>query len=237
MAQARKDQKIVIIGDGEFGHIAYEYFTYDSPYEVAGFSAERAYLKETEHYSLPVVPFEEVEKFFPPSKFKAFVAVTHTQLNKLRTRLYAEAKKKGYTLVSFVSPRAFVWRDVEMGDNCFIFENNVLQYQAKVGNNVIMWSGNILAHHARIANNCYVSSHVVISGFCEIGEYCFLGVNSSIRDYVKIADNCVIGAGAVILQNTEPDKVYSGNPAKAVGRSSLLPSQVSYIPGFQPKKA
>ena len=37
-----KTHKLVIVGDGEFGDIAYQYFTYDSPYEVVAFAVERA---------------------------------------------------------------------------------------------------------------------------------------------------------------------------------------------------
>ena len=41
-------KKLVIVGAGEFAEIAYEYFTYDSDYEVVGFAVEKAYIKEKE---------------------------------------------------------------------------------------------------------------------------------------------------------------------------------------------
>ncbi len=41
-----KTKKLVLIGAGEFAEIAYEYFTYDSSYEVVGFSVEKEYLKK-----------------------------------------------------------------------------------------------------------------------------------------------------------------------------------------------
>jgi len=37
-------QKLIIVGEGEFGEIAYDYFTYDSPYDVVAFSAEKSIL-------------------------------------------------------------------------------------------------------------------------------------------------------------------------------------------------
>jgi len=179
-------EKIVIIGDGETAELAYEYFTHDSPHEVVAFCVEREYAKKTELFGLPVAHFEEVEKLFLPSDHKAFVAISYTKLNRVRARLYAATKAKGYTLVSYVSSKAFVWRNVEIGDNCFILENNVLQYAVRVGNNVVLWSGNHVGHQTVIKDNAFVSSHVVISGYCEVGENCFLGVNSSIANNVKI---------------------------------------------------
>ena len=158
--------------------------------------------------------------FQKPADYQAFAAVSYAQLNRVRAKLYQEAKRKGYQFVSYVSSRAFVWRNVEIGENCFIMENNVLQYAVRVGNNVVLWSGNHVGHQSVIRDNVFVSSHVVISGYCEIGENCFLGVNSCIANNVTIAKDCLIGMGAVVHKNTQERKVYVGNPAKALPRDS-----------------
>ncbi|MFL6231262.1 MAG: acetyltransferase [Pyrinomonadaceae bacterium] len=209
-------ERIVIVGDGETAELAYEYFTHDSPHEVVAFSVERAYRKKEELFGLPVVDFEEVEAHFPPAAHRAFVAVSYVKLNRVRTRLYQEAKRKGYALASYVSSRAFVWHNVEIGENCFIFENNVVQYAVRVGNNVVLWSGNHIGHQTVIKDNVFISSHVVVSGYCEVGENCFLGVNSSVANNVKIAKDCLIGMGSVIHKDTEERKVYVGTPGKPI---------------------
>jgi sugar O-acyltransferase (sialic acid O-acetyltransferase NeuD family) len=196
--------------------LAYEYFTYDSPHEVVAFSVEREYAKKDQLFGLPVVAFEEVETLYPPTEHKAFVAISYTRLNRVRQRLFQVAKSKGYECVSYVSSHAFVWRNVEIGENCFIFENNVVQYAVKIGNNVVLWSGNHIGHQTVIKDNVFISSHVVVSGYCEVGENCFLGVNSSVANNIKIARDCLIGMGAVIHKDTEERKVYVGNPGKPI---------------------
>lgn len=221
-----KKEKLIIVGAGEFAEIAYEYFTYDSPYQVVAFSVEKDFLEKKELFGLPVVPFEELERLYDPLKHKIFVAVTYTQLNRLRTRLYKEAKRKGFSAVSYASSNAFVWRNVKIGENCFIFENNVVQYHVEIGNNVILWSGNHIGHRTKIKDNCFISSHVVVSGYCKVGENSFLGVNSCIADFTKIAKDCIIGAGAVIIKGTEEGKVYVGNPAKPLEKSSFAAFKV-----------
>lgn len=215
------EQKLIIIGSGETAEIAYEYFTHDSPMQVIAFSVEAAYLKQQELYGLPVIPFENIETLYKPSEFQVYIASSSTQLNRVRTRLYRAAKQKGYRAATYISSKAFVWRNVTIGENSFIFENNVLQHQVKIGNNVTLWSGNHIGHRTVIHDNCFISSHVVISGFCEVGENCFMGVNSCVGDEIKIARDCVIGAGAVIIRNTEERKVYVGNPAKPLAKSSF----------------
>lgn len=213
--------KLVIVGDGEFAGIAYEYFTHDSPHEVMGFAVERNFLKNSEYFGLPVVPFEEVEQHFDPAHHKAFVAVTYTGLNRVRARLYSLAKRKGYAMASYVSSRAFVWRNATMGENVFVFENNVIQHFVEIGNNVVLWSGNHIGHRSVIEDHCYLTSHVVVSGLCRIGRFSFVGVNSTIADRITIARDCFIGAGCVITANTEPGKIYQAAPAQVAKVGSL----------------
>ena len=216
----KKERQIVIIGTSEFAEIAFEYFTHDSPYEVVAFSVEQEYLDKKELFGLPVVPFENLEKQYPPESYSVFVAITYIQLNRVRARLYAEAKSKGYSAVSFVSPHAFVWKNVKIGENCFIFENNVVQYNVEIGNNVILWSGNHIGHRSVIHDNCFISSHVVVSGYCNIGKNSFLGVNTALAHGIKIGEDTVTGVGAVVVKDLEGGKVYIGNPAKPMAKSS-----------------
>jgi sugar O-acyltransferase (sialic acid O-acetyltransferase NeuD family) len=220
-------KRVVIVGAGEQAEIAYEYFTYDSPHEVVGFAVESAFLSGDSFLGLPLVAFEDVTRHFSPDTHSAFVAVSSTQLNRVRTRLFAAVKQAGYSCVSYVSSKAFVWRNVEIGENTFVFENNVLQHRVRVGDNVILWSGNHVGHQTVIEDNCFVSSHVVISGFCRIGAGSFMGVNSCLADNKTVARDCVIGAGAVVIGDTEERGVYVGNPAKRLAKDSFASFGVS----------
>lgn len=205
-----KKHKLVIVGDSAFAEIAYEYFTWDSEYEVVAFTVERDYLRTTSFLGLPVVAFEDIETLYEPAGHSFFAALVYTDGNKLRKRLYQQAKAKGYKPASFISPHAFVWRDVRIGEHCFIFENNVIQPRVRIGNNVILWSGNHIGHHSVVKDNCFISSHVVISGFVQVGESCFMGVNSTVGNNVTIGDHCLIGAGALVLADVPRRKVVAG---------------------------
>jgi len=206
-------KQLVIIGAGEFAEIACEYFTHDSPYDVAAFALDAAYRKTGELKGHPVVDLETLETVYPPETHDIFVAATYTQLNRVRTRLLRTCREKGFRAATYVSSRAFVWHDVVIGENCFIFENNVLQYRSVIGDNVILWSGNHIGHRATIGDNCFLSSHVVVSGYCSIGENCFLGVNSTLGDRVRIGRDCVLGAGSVLLKDCDDRRLLRGNPA------------------------
>lgn len=208
--------KVIIFGDGEIASIVHYYLKHDSPHDVVAFSVDEKHIKTPQYEGLPIVAFEEITANFPPSEYEMFVALSYKNMNHLRALKYAEAKAKGYTLISYVSPKTFVWPNLTMGDNCFIFENNVIQPFVKLGSNIIIWSGNHIGHHSEVGDNTFIASHAVVSGGVKIEPNCFIGVNATIRDHVTIASECLIGAGALILKSTEPKGVYSSLGSKKV---------------------
>jgi sugar O-acyltransferase (sialic acid O-acetyltransferase NeuD family) len=200
--------KIVIFGAGKIADEAYYYLTNDSPHEIVAFTVDKAFLSTQEKLGLPVIPFDEVQNKYPPGDFKMFVAVGYQDLNKFRAQKYEEAKAKGYELISYVCSQAANYGKVEIGDNCFVLENAVIQPCSKVGNDVFIWSGNHVGHHASVGDHCYISGSVVISGSAVVEPYCFIGVNATIGHEITIGRESFIGAGTLITKNVEPKSVY-----------------------------
>lgn len=216
-----KSKKLIVYGMGETAEIVADYFKHDSIYEVIGFCVDKAFRTEgvNEVNGLPVFDFDDIENQFPTSEYEMFAAASFGKINRARQSMYLKAKAKGYIMASYVSKNAFVWHNVSIGDNVFIFEENVVQYKVQIGNNVILWSGNHIGHQTIIEDNCFISSHVVISGFCKIGSNSFLGVNSSFNDGIDFGKDCITGNGTVIVKNCEPGGIYVGNPGKRIKSS------------------
>lgn len=200
--------KVVVFGTEKLAELAHFYLTKDSPYKVVAFTVNDEFIKEKQFIGLPVIPFEEIEKHYPPEKFNMFIAIGYRKLNTLRAEKYFEAKKKGYNLISYISSKAIHWGDTEIGDNCFILENQVIQPFVKIGNNVVLWSGNHFGHNVVIGDHCWLASHIVVSGGVTIEPYCFVGINSAIRDNITIGRESIIGASALILRDVKEKSVY-----------------------------
>jgi sugar O-acyltransferase (sialic acid O-acetyltransferase NeuD family) len=202
---------LIIFGSGDIAQLAHYYFTKDSDHQVVAFTLDKAYLTETTFCGLPVIPFEEITAYYSPEHYKMFVTIGYSKLNAVRKEKYLAAKGMGYQLASYVSSHATVLNDGNIGDNCFIFEDNTIQPFVTIGNNVTLWSGNHIGHHSTIHDHCFIASQVVISGGVDIGESCFIGVNATLRDHIKIGEKCVIGAGTLLLADAEPEGVYIGS--------------------------
>jgi sugar O-acyltransferase (sialic acid O-acetyltransferase NeuD family) len=213
--------KVIIFGVQDFAELAHYYLTNDSPHEVVAFSVNKNHIPEDNSFKgLPVIPFEEIENSHPVSEHVFFAPMAPKKMNKLRADIYAQIKQKGYKMISYISSKATVF-DNEIGDNCFILEDNTIQPFTKIGNNVVLWSGNHIGHHGEIKDHVSFTSHVVMSGHCTIGENCFIGVNASIRDGVTLAKGTLVAMDASITKNTEEWGIYMGVPAvKKEGKAS-----------------
>lgn len=200
--------EIVIFGAGQIAELADFYFAHDSSENVAAFVVDGAYKKEDRFCGKPVVALEEIETEFPPARFGAFVAISYSKLNALRTDKVAAMMSKGYKLTSYVSSRASIFPGTQPGPNAFILEDNTIQPFVQIGANVTLWSGNHIGHHSIIEDNVFLASHIVVSGNCRIKQRSFVGVNATLRDGITVGERCVVGAGAIILDDCENESVY-----------------------------
>lgn len=202
-------KKVIIFGTGGFAKIIYLYLKRDPSFEIVAFTVNEFAVKEKKLFEIPIIPFENIESVYPPGEFQMFIAIGYSDMNKKREKIFNQAKTKGYELVSYIHPTTVVGDEFKMGENCFIFENNVIQPFVQLGNDIMIWTGNVISHHTVIKDHCFIVSHVAIAGNVIIEPNCFFGINSTVRNGIKIGRECIIGAGSVILENTKEREVYT----------------------------
>ena len=213
---------IVIFGTGSMGRLA------RAGIDAAGSGVVVAYCVDSQHHGgirefdgLPLVPFENLPESHPPDRTVVFVAIGYRCVNRGRANVYAKAKEMGYTLLTFVGPRAIVAPNVELGDNCFVFDGAIIEPFVRIGNDTVIWSGGCIAHDSTIGDHCFLAPMASISGNVTLGDYVFVGNNATVRDGVTLAERTVVGAGALIKRDTRPGEIFSvrGTDA-ALGRDS-----------------
>jgi sugar O-acyltransferase (sialic acid O-acetyltransferase NeuD family) len=210
----------VIFGGGDIARLAHFYFSTDSSHRIVGFAVDAQFRDGTSFCGLPLVDFETVEREFPPAQCRMFVAISYAKMNRLRAQKYAEARARGYALLSYVSSRCSYLAQEPPGDNCFILEDNTIQPFVRIGNNVTCWSGNHIGHDSTVEDHVFISSHVVVSGHVRVGAYSFLGVNATLRNSITIAPRTLVGAGASVMGDTTEGGVYVSRPAQRLSEPS-----------------
>ncbi len=200
--------KVIIFGTGRGADVAHRYLSKDSEHTVCGFTVEKQFRNSDEFRGLPVSDFDTLESTHSPDEFQLFVPLGSQKLNRLRYEKYTACKQKGYRLVSYVSSTIQFGTELQVGENCFILENNSINFDVKIGNNVTIWSANQIGDRSVIEDHCWLTSQVCIAGNVTIGSFTFIGINASISNDVTIAENNFIGANALITKSTAPKEVY-----------------------------
>ena len=63
-------EKVIIFGEGNIQEVALFYLKNDEKYEVVAFTADEEYIKSDTYLGLPIIPFSNIEKIYPPKDYK-----------------------------------------------------------------------------------------------------------------------------------------------------------------------
>jgi acetyltransferase-like isoleucine patch superfamily enzyme len=204
---------IVVFGAGQIAEVAKVYIDRHGPDRIVGFTVDREYVKEDTFHDLPVVEWERLEARFPPDQVKLLGPLSFRRMNEFRRDRHQEGLSRGYSFTSFIHPDSYIYTD-DIGTNCFILENNVIQPFVKIGTGVMMWSGNHIGHHVTIGDYCFLASHVGIAGASVIGERCYLAGKAGIEMGVTIGAGSYLGSATLTRKDLSEGSVVPAVGAK-----------------------
>ncbi|MFZ6872707.1 transferase [Undibacterium sp. Di27W] len=204
---------IVIFGLGKISDVVYQHIVRDQSFQVLAFTCDRQWLDqatidEGTHQGLPVIAFEDLEKTYPPESVDMIIAMGYQNLNASRLQKCAEAKARGYHLVSYVSPKADHGQWLNIGENCVILDGVGIQPCASIGNNVFIWNNALIGHHSTIKDDCWIAAGVTIGGSTTLGERCFVGLNATLGGEITVGADNLLGGASLILKNTSDKSVF-----------------------------
>lgn len=208
--------KLIIYGGGSFAKLMRHYFESDTEFKVIAYCLDRNYIVEPMIDELPVIPFEEIEVFFPPSQYSMFVAIGYSCMRN-RVAMYQKAKNKKYKLPSYISSSSVVDSTVVVGENNVVLQAVQVEPFVQIGDNNIIWSSSNICHDVVIGSHSFIAAKSVIGGFSRLGNSCFLGFNSTIAHDLIVSDESLIGSCSLVLSNTKVFSKNIGIPAKEVG--------------------
>lgn len=166
-------EKLLIVGCGGFGRGVSEHARkhYDCAFIDDGYDAGMTIC------DVPVAGhISEMKVLFPTYK-KLIVAIGN---NKLRERVYDEAKEIGYTFPNIIAENVYISPYAKVGWGCVFLNNAVIQNGSTIGNGVLLNPG-IEIHHG-----------------CDVDDYALIYTNSVIRTYAKVGKRARIGSNVTI---------------------------------------
>lgn len=209
-------KKVVIYGAGPYGKLFFAEAERYGAIDIVAFTVDEQYILENNLYGLPVVPFGQIEKVYPPDQYDMLVVCGYSRMRN-RMEMYNKAKAKGYALVNYISPGAFLENEIKMGDNNIIFSNSVIGFDGVMGNGNIIRQNVYLGHEFELKDHIIISVGCTIGGYSKIGSLSFFGFSVTSSGFRTFGEECLIGAGSIVVKDIEPYSKNYGNPARLAG--------------------
>lgn len=123
-----------------------------------------------------------------------------------------------------------VFPHAEIGDNCNICAQVLIENEVKIGNNVTIKSGVQVWDGITIEDDVFIGPNVTFTNDLfprsknpdwklsktVVKKGASIGANATILAGVTIGENAMIGAGSVVTKDVPANTVWYGNPAKFV---------------------
>lgn len=202
-------KKKIIFGITDLADVLYENLRLDG-IQIDLFTANKNYIKEKEHFGLPIVSYEELVKQFGAEELEFYICVGYYHMNIEREKIYMDMKQRGYTVLTYIHKKAYV-PEIEIGEGSLIFENCSLGVFSKIGLCNILYPGSMIAHHSVVGSFNFFSINSSIAGGVRIGDHCFFGNNSTTKDHISIGNEVLVGAGAYVYDNLSNGMVIVPN--------------------------
>ncbi len=118
-----------------------------------------------------------------------------------------------------------------IGNDCYIDSYVLSSGDCQIGNNVILRYQSVIARNVIIEDDVFFTAGVktiflnhtraITVKPLLIKNGSFFGDNVIVMGGITIAENCIFGACAFVHQDTEPNGVYVGIPAKRIREVTL----------------
>ena len=166
-------EKLLIVGAGGFGRVTLEHIAKD--FECSFIDDGKSIGEKVNGVTI-VGKIADLSMLF--SKYKKIVISIGN--NKIREKVYKQAKQIGYDFPNVICDSAYISPCAQVGEGCVILNNVVIQNGARIGNAIVLNPG-VEAHHDSV-----------------IGSFCCIYTNSVIRTYAEIVDGVKIGSNVTI---------------------------------------
>ena len=202
-------KRLIIIGAGLFGRELASYAEEALPdIPLAGFLDSRPHVLDGYAGYPPVIGTVEDYVIGDGDVFVCGVGDAAYRLK------YAEMmERRGGKFVSVVHPRAYVGRNVVLGDGCVLAPGAVVTNDSVLGRHVLVNVNAHIGHDCRIGDGCVFAPLSCPGSIAKLGRRVFMGIGACMTPRHELGDDVYVAAGAVVTSSVASGRVM-GVPAR-----------------------
>lgn len=200
-------KNLIIVGLSSTAKTIYAFVSKYNLFNVIGFAVNKAYKNCDKFCDKPVYNIEDLGSIINKESDLIFVAIQWNKLNSDRKSVYLQLKTDGYNFANLISPNAIINGEI-VGENCWIADNSIIDFNSKVGNNVFVKVGAMIGPNCKIEEHSFIGAKSVIGGGSIIREQSFIGLGAIVFDEVMVGKKCIVGAASILKRNLNNYSLY-----------------------------
>ncbi len=118
---------------------------------------------------------------------------------------------------SFISPHAWVSRNVTIGQGVIIYPGVRINHGCCIGSFAVVNMNSAIGHDSTVGAFSSLAPGVLLGGQTSVGEGATMGIGSATRQRVRIGEGAVIGGKAMVAHNVPAAETWAGVPARPMG--------------------
>lgn len=174
-----------IVGAGTFLEIAYDAWRRACP----ELQLEKVVVAQNAIYEFDLGALDALS----PAAGTAFVAFDERFGNFKRQELMQALVGRGFSLESFISPRALLAGGVQAGPNAFIGDGAIVGWGSRIGSNSVLLPGAQVGSNVDIQSACWLEAGTHVGDGAYIGAHCTLRNGALVAPKIRIGACCELG--------------------------------------------
>lgn len=142
---------------------------------------------------------------------KALVAIGQIKNWPLRQNIFQNLIDLGFQLPTVISRYAYVSPYAQIGKGTIVMHGAVVNAGAQIGDNCIINNQSLIEHDAVIGKHCHISTGAIVNGGTRVGEGSFVGSRSVLKENIQIGKHSLIGMGLSVRNNLSDETFLSAN--------------------------
>jgi len=203
--------RLAILGAGGHGRVVADLASLIGYDQIAVFDDLWPYLPETDGWSVLGNTEAMLSSELEFDGIAVAIGDNETRIDKLT--LFVEA---GFCMPPLIHPRAYVSKNVCMGEGTVVMAGAILQTGSALGRGCIINTSSTVDHDCFLDDGVHIAPGAHLAGSVTVGKYSTIGVGASVIQNRQLGTRITVAAGACVVDDVLEGQCVMGVPAKAI---------------------
>ena len=147
-----------------------------------------------------VIGTDEDLKYLRESVSFCFISIGQIKNSQKRYAISEKLKNLDFKFPNLLASSSIVSNHAKLQYGISVGHGAIINAGANIGENCIINSNALIEHDVKVGEFSHISTGALVNGNVKIGKNSFIGSGSIIREGLEIPENSIIGAGQTILK-------------------------------------